>query len=139
MFPKNTTKLSQGILIRSKNLDILFKRDYYEQRIATQQQITEELMKLKANGSSESLDKQLEKDTNVHNHEERGDIDISDGTPKPCFSSFDQMDPNDIPEFKPMNVQVETPTCDIDSGHTSPFYINHLPHDFPTSHDYVTK
>merc|ERR1719461_215445 len=31
--------------IRSKNLDILFKREYYEQRMATQKQLSEELNK----------------------------------------------------------------------------------------------
>merc|ERR1711892_851130 len=46
--------------IRSKNLDILFKRDYYEQRIAVQQQIEEELKnlkdsELKEENSSQSL------------------------------------------------------------------------------------
>ena len=30
---------------RSKNLDILFKREYYEQRIATQKQLSEDLNK----------------------------------------------------------------------------------------------
>merc|ERR1712106_156412 len=32
--------------ITSKNLDILFKNDYYEQRLAAQQQISEEFKKL---------------------------------------------------------------------------------------------
>merc|ERR1711884_108510 len=34
--------------IRSKNLDILFKREYYEQRLATQKQLSEELKKAEA-------------------------------------------------------------------------------------------
>ena len=53
---------------------------------------------------------------------------------------FDQINPNEIPEFKPMNSGLETPSCDIDSGHTSPFYGNYPPYhpqEYPPGHQYT--
>ena len=44
------------IFHRSKNLDILFKREYYEQRIATQKQLSEELK----TDNNKSLEKEKE-------------------------------------------------------------------------------
>jgi hypothetical protein len=130
-------------LIRSKNLDVLFKRDYYEQRLATQQQISEELKKLKNSESAEedsfeSLDKDpveksdIETDKVDLKNKMMGSIAESESSPW----SFDKIDPNDIPEFKPLDSGLETSSCEIDSGHTSPFYVNHLPQEHPASHQY---
>jgi hypothetical protein len=135
------SNISQGIIIRSKNLDILFKRDYYEQRLAAQQKISEELMKLKNNelkeeNSTGSLDEDpaVKSDWETNQTEVKdntmGSFAESDSTAKSCSWSFDQIDPNDIPEFKPLDSIIEPASADIDSGRTSPFYINHMPQEY---------
>eukprot|EP00090_Calanus_glacialis_P046531 TRINITY_DN9192_c0_g1_i8.p1 TRINITY_DN9192_c0_g1~~TRINITY_DN9192_c0_g1_i8.p1 ORF type:complete len:962 (-),score=314.50 TRINITY_DN9192_c0_g1_i8:328-3213(-) len=129
--------------IRSKNLDILFKRDYYEQRLAAQQKISEELMKLKNSelkeeDSTGSLDEDpaVKSDCETNQTEVKenimGSTAESDSTAKSCPWSFDQIDPNDIPEFKPLDSIIEPSSVEIDSGHTSPFYINHMPQEYET-------
>merc|ERR1712106_1313768 len=98
--------------IRSKNLDILFKNDYYEQRLAAQQQISEELMKLKDSelkeeNSSESLHEDIiaKLDCEIDPLELQDKIMESlaetDSVVNSCPWSFNKIDPNDIPEFKP--------------------------------------
>eukprot|EP00092_Neocalanus_flemingeri_P014448 GFUD01015587.1.p1 GENE.GFUD01015587.1~~GFUD01015587.1.p1 ORF type:complete len:991 (+),score=328.13 GFUD01015587.1:343-3315(+) len=126
--------------IRSKNLDILFKRDYYEQRLAAQQQISEKLKILKNTEKTEedccdTLDEdQKEKaDTSetfeiIPTNKNMGSIQESNTTAKSSSRSFDQIDPNEVLEFKPMNAGPETSPCDMDSGHTSPFYGNYPPY-----------
>ena len=49
---------------------------------------------------------------------------------KSCPGSFDKIDPNDIPEFKPLDSIIEPSSVEIDSGRTSPFYVNHLPPEY---------
>ena len=81
-------------MIRSKNLDILFKRDYYEQRLAVQMQLSEELNKLKnaettKEDSSEALDEDQEEKADTSEsveitltEENMGSLAESDGTAK---------------------------------------------------------
>jgi len=121
--------------IRSKNLDILFKRDYYEQRLAVQQQISEQLLKVKtsevdqesADSAPENTETTITPGVNLNN-------EIVDNTPEPdsldksCPWTFDKIDPNDIPEFKPSDTAMDA--GEVESGHTSPFYVNHLPQDY---------
>jgi len=119
--------------IRSKNLDILFKRDYYEQRLTIQQQISEGLKNFKKSeipekDSPEGLDKkEATADCSVtfdtFNSKENMDTNTeAEVTKKPFLSSFDQIDPSEIPEFKPMNSGLATPCYELDSDNTSSFY-----------------
>jgi len=118
--------------IRSKNLDILFKRDYYEQRLAAQRLISEGLTKLQNSETEvDSCHKILDEDNEdvidtvptIESMESFVQLDAE-------FTSqtFDNIDLNEIPEFKPMNIDIKTTSCDIDSGHTSPFYGNYPPY-----------
>ena len=105
---------------RSKNLDILFKREYYEQRIATQKQLSEELSKTAAN----KLDKENTPgatgfNDNVENVSEK---DIMVNTESDS-ATLDKIDPDEIREFKPMNHGLETPLPEMESGQTSPFHL----------------
>jgi len=124
--------------IRSKNLDILFKRDYYEQRLAAQQLLSEGLKNLENSEEIlkeglEGLDKEKEAHTSktVKTTNTDGNMGSNiEEVPSVYLSSqsFDQIDLNEIPEFKPMNVVTETPPYDIDSGHTSPSFCNYPPY-----------
>merc|ERR1711892_1424098 len=113
--------------IRSKNLDILFKNDYYGQRLAAQQQISEELMKLKDSEPTVTLQKEtIEKlDCEIDPIELKDKIMESlsetESVVNSCPWSFDKIDPNDIPEFKPLlDSGMEPLSAEIDSGRTSP-------------------
>jgi len=116
--------------IRSKNLDILFKRDYYEQRLAVQQQISEQLLKVK----STEIEEDSENPETVNPECETDQVNPTDSMPesdsadKSCAWTFDKIDPNDIPEFKPSDSAMDP--GEIESGHTSPFYVNHLPQEY---------
>ena len=121
------SNISQGIIIRSKNLDILFKRDYYEQRLAAQQKISEELMtlkniELKEKDFTASLDKEpaVESECEANQTEVKenimGSTAESDFTAKSSPWSFNQIDPNDILEFKPLDSVIEPSSVEIDSG-----------------------
>merc|ERR1711915_161665 len=109
--------------IRSKNLDILFKREYYEQRIATQKQLSEELK----TDNNKSLEKEVlsvkvtnDEDTISEKVDMVGTADNDNET-----ISLDRIDTDEIREFKPMNhgmEMLETPIPDMESGQTSPFH-----------------
>lgn len=96
--------------IRSKNLDILFKRDYYEQRlVGHKMESTEE----GEDDVSETTDEDEtmnedstgdgDNEAKDENNEASDDVDGSNDTTPTNPKSFYQMDPSAIPEFKPMN------------------------------------
>jgi len=122
--------------IRSKNLDILFKRDYYEQRLAVQQQISEQLMKVKHSDIEENSGVPATENPEMITPEDSPKEEIVDSIREPesvdksCPWTFDKIDPNDIPEFKPSDSAMDA--GEIESGHTSPFYVNHLPQEYET-------
>jgi len=117
--------------IRSKNLDILFKRDYYEQRLAIQRLASEQADK-EAQGQTQGeevveAEEQVD-ETGSREGEEGGREMAATAVPPGQIlrqaKSFDQMDPSEIPEFKPTGSKA----ADIEgetSGHTSPFYGNY--------------
>ena len=122
-------------ILRSKNLDILFKREYYEQRIATQKQLSEELSKNAANnktldkettpgattipGYNDNVENVSEKDMVASNTESDSARDSTD------TATLDKIDPDEIREFKPMNHGLETPLPEMESGQTSPFHLGY--------------
>jgi len=120
--------------IRSKNLDVLFKRDYYEQRLVVQQQISEELNKLQECDYGEDYctieDTPTSSEETKTSEEPKEPKMESDNTNKSRPSSFDQMDPNEVPEFKPLDSAVDPTSADLPSGQTSPIYVNHLPQEY---------
>ena len=67
-----------------------------------------EKIDLHGKGSFESLEEdtdhhfEQETDKKQQTHNTVSEIDISDGTSRSYLSSFDQIDPNNIPEFQPM-------------------------------------
>ena len=91
---------------------------------------------LKEEDSTGSLDEEpaVKSDCETNQTEAKenmmGSFVYSDSTDKSCPWSFDQMDPNDIQEFKPLDSIIEPSSVDIDSGRTSPFYVNHLPQEY---------
>jgi len=112
--------------IRSKNLDILFKRDYYEQRlVGHKMESTEE----GEDDASETTDDDEtmnedstgdgENETKEESNETSDDVDGSNDTTPTNPKSFYQMDPSAIPEFKPMNRKQDPETM---TG--PPFYPN---------------
>jgi len=114
--------------IRSKNLDILFKNDYYEQRVANTMASSIEFPKLSARNPTEphletlKKDQHSEPDISETIEENMESILKTEDTIKPSGWSFDQIDPNTIPEFKPMDPALQTP-----QGHTSPVYGSSTP------------
>jgi len=122
--------------IRSKNLDILFKRDYYEQRLAVQQQISEQLLKVKNSDMEENSGVPASENPELLTPEDSPKEEIVDNIQEPesvdksCPWTFDKIDPNDIPEFKPSDTAMDA--GELESGHTSPFYVNHLPQEYET-------
>jgi len=119
--------------IRSKNLDILFKRDYYEQRLAVQQQISEQLMKVKNSEIEKSSEPENQEMSTTEDSPKEETVDSilePDSVDKSCPWTFDKIDPNDIPEFKPSDSAMDA--GEIESGHTSPIYVNHLPQEYET-------
>ena len=115
-----------NILIhRSKNLDILFKREYYEQRIATQKQLSEELSKNAAN--NKTLDKETTPGATTipgyNDNENVSEKDMVASNTESDSATLDKIDPDEIREFKPMNHGLETPLPEMESGQTSPFHL----------------
>ena len=121
-------------MIRSKNLDILFKREYYEQRIATQKQLSEAAAGKSSSeektdpeaDDSETVTEEAATDSTAANTTDiisdkvemvASTLDTPAETP-----SLDKIDPDEIREFKPMNHGLETPVGDLESGHTSPYH-----------------
>jgi hypothetical protein len=84
---------------RSKNLDILFKRDYYEQKIAQREKEREQ-----AEQAEQQSTPPVEEAAPSQPPESEAEPAMEAAPPliKPT-SSFHQIDPNEIPEFKPMN------------------------------------
>ena len=74
---------------RSKNLDILFKREYYEQKLSIQ---SKAVTHLETKQNLEEEDHQIQK----CNKEEGESIE------EKMKGSFDTMDPSQIEEFHPM-------------------------------------
>lgn len=98
--------------IRSKNLDILFKRDYYEQRMvghkmeSTEEgeddvsETTDEDETMNEDSAGDTGENETKDEKNNEGSDEsNGSNDTTPTNPK----SFYQMDPSAIPEFKPMN------------------------------------
>ena len=108
-------------LCRSKNLDILFKREYYEQRIATQKQLSEAAAAAKEASEKKDDDSnendEPEADPAANTTEIISEKDMVANTP-----TLDKIDPDEIREFKPMNHGLETPLPDLESGQTSPYH-----------------
>ena len=115
-----------SIINRSKNLDVLFKREYYEQRIRS------ECLKSSVSSGSLEVEPEVNCDTkeNQRSDEIRHDTSDKDLTE----NTFGNIDPDSIPEFKPM----ESPASNspFDSEEPFPYYINHLPNDTPLSLEY---
>ena len=105
-------------LVRSKNLDILFKREYYEQRLATQKQLSEELKKAEAEktptetGSEESCN-----DSEIISEKDPMDPMEPAEVVEHESQTLDKIDPDEIREFKPMNHGLETQTPVAEAGH----------------------
>jgi hypothetical protein len=97
---------------RSKNLDILFKRDYYEQKIAQREKEREQVEQLE---QPEQEDKSADPQESAPSATPTASMEPAAPALK-STSSFHQIDPNEIPEFKPMNQQQER------EGGSSPFY-----------------
>ena len=114
------------LILRSKNLDILFKREYYEQRIATQKQLSEELSRTA--GNNKNMDKEPTPGAttipayNDNENVSEKDIMVTSHTESDS-ATLDKIDPDEIREFKPMNHGLETPLPEIESGQTSPFHL----------------
>ena len=104
-------------LVRSKNLDILFKRDYYEQKIA-QREKEREQADHQEDPPADSQESSAPTET-----DSQAEPDTAMETPAPVkpTSSFHTIDPNEIPEFKPMNQNPER-EVGSGSGQSSPFY-----------------
>jgi len=106
--------------IRSKNLDILFKREYYEQRMATQKQLSEELNKA---GTEKTSPETGSNDDEIISEK---DMDPVDPVEPDLTPTLDKIDPDEIREFKPMNHVVldtqtpgMTPVGEMEPGHPS--------------------
>jgi len=103
--------------IRSKNLDILFKREYYEQRMATQKQLSEELNKSGAEKTSPETGSE-DNDTEIISEKDMDPV-------APDTPTLDKIDPDEIREFKPMNHVLEapcpglTPVAELEPGHAA--------------------
>ena len=90
-----------SLFFRSKNLDILFKRDYYEQRLAIQRLNSEQLAEKEAaeaeEGGVEQEEAQVQE--NIGGEEEEGGEMAATAAVAPPAQilrqgkSFDQMDP----------------------------------------------
>ena len=106
-------------MCRSKNLDILFKREYYEQRIATQKQLSEAAAAAKE--ASEKKDDDSTENDEPDNAANTTEI-ISEKDMVASTPTLDKIDPDEIREFKPMNHGLETPVPDLESGQTSPYH-----------------
>ena len=115
-----------SIINRSKNLDVLFKREYYEQRIRS------ECLNSSVSSGSLEVEREVNCDTkeNQRSDEIRHDTCDKDLTE----NTFGNIDPDSIPEFKPMDPQVSN--SPFDSEEPFPYYINHIPNDPPFSVKY---
>lgn len=118
--------------IRSKNLDILFKRDYYEQRLLTQKQLSEDSKEGKNSSEVEDPSEEISEQDNNNKEETESNTDTTEiiseknmetGGESTEYSPLEKLDPDEIAEFKPMNHGLE---C-LDSGHTSPFLPGYPP------------
>ena len=128
-FAKNTTRseaikpadcsveeLPDGyIKIRSKNLDIIFKKEFYHKR----------MMELQVRGITPNIKSQVREETNEANLSTSSSINIPDNSGDPAsftvgsMSSFIDLDLDEIPEFRP---RLGTDVASInDSGYSSSF------------------
>jgi len=120
--------------IRSKNLDILFKREYYEQKLSQQQkkQLEEQKAAVEVGEAEHHLQEDMEEQEEVSVEQEdtssttTGTTLNNSSNNNSCHRSIsknlEDLDPSEIPEFKPM----KSVSCDVDtplaSGQQSPFY-----------------
>jgi len=94
------------IKVKSKNLDVLFKREYYEQKISVKKSV-EYRNESTENGAIDKLEVASSNGEETVDKEETitddcGDINMSDSNTS-VQTSFDQINLNDIQEFQPMN------------------------------------
>ena len=115
-----------SIINRSKNLDVLFKREYYEQRIQSEC--------LNSSVSSGSLEVKSEVNCDTKENQRSDEIRHNTSDKDPTENTFSNIDPDSIPEFKPM----ESPASNspFDSEEPFPYYINHIPNGPPFSLEY---
>ena len=117
-------------LSRSKNLDILFKREYYEQKLH-QQRLQEQKLEQSAlqfgEGSAEPAEITGTQSTKPVLHTEDGSVDLvveTESKPFRASKSLDQIDPANISEFRPMNSLPPSGDSqhDAQTGQQSPYY-----------------
>jgi len=107
--------------IRSKNLDILFKREYYEQKLCQPRPKDYEHPATKETAADEEV-------TATEQLDPRGEVAPDVQPTSADFKSFksskslDQIDPSEIREFRPMNSVTETDSEQLNSGEQSPYY-----------------
>jgi len=129
--------------IRSKNLDILFKRDYYEQRLvghkmeSTEEgeddtsETTDEDETMNEDSAGDTGENETKEEKNDEGLEENdGSNDTTPTNPK----SFYQMDPSAIPEFKPMNRNNDSETVAGGPSFYPPQYNQYTEPHFPGHH-----
>lgn len=104
--------------IRSKNLDILFKRNYYEHRPAKAKE--EGVEETPADPTAPQPTKEPVQETT------ESQPTAQESKPFRSCKSFDQIDPSEIPEFRPMNSMTTSvasdPETELNSGEVSPPY-----------------
>jgi len=103
------------IKIRSKNLDIIFKKEFYHKR----------MMELQVRGITPNIKSQVKEETNEANLSTSSSINIPDNSGDPAsftvgsMPSFIDLDLDEIPEFRP---RLGTDVGSInDSGYSSSF------------------
>jgi len=115
--------------IRSKNLDVLFKREYYEQKINVKP-VNDQPNQLKDSDMNAEDQKHTEVVGVMKKEEDMENIPVNNPPIKPGLSSFESIDPNEIPEFKPTGSSEEHSSHEPTSGQMSPIYVNHLPQEY---------
>jgi len=129
--------------IRSKNLDILFKRDYYEQRLvghkmeSTEEgeddvsETTDEDETMNEDSTGDTGENETKEEKNEEGSDENdGSNDTTPTNPK----SFYQMDPSAIPEFKPMNRNHDSETLAGGPQFYPPQYNQYTESHYPGHH-----
>ena len=118
-----------SIINRSKNLDVLFKREFYVQKT--------KLEGLKSSKTYESLEEEPTVNCDLSENQSiideiKQDVSDKSHTENP----FGNIDPDSIPEFKP--IQSQNSSSPYDQEQPFPYYINHVPNDSPYSVEYDT-
>ena len=116
-----------SIINRSKNLDVLFKREYYVQKTR--------LEGLKSSKTYLSLEGEPTVNCDPSENQSSSDEikqEVSDKSH--TENPFGNIDPDTIPEFKP--VESQPSNLPYDQEQPFPYYINHVPNDSPYSVEY---